>query len=221
MEALRLCIPTWLEFRSYFRMQIRPITPSRQVPEVDVRFILKPFLACWGFCNPISTRLSTASRETKFFSELAIIAAMSTQNARESPFSILVAGGRCVYTPGCIFSMGSQKNFVFEITYNRNQPISYLSIHLRDTLYISGEGRAAAIYARPYKEGVIYPEYFIGDLGPKKMSSFYQLEDGVTKISVTLTTMSESEVNKIIKHNSRGNKTGPYYAFKITCITKS
>ncbi len=110
--------------------------------------------------------------------------------------------------------MGSQKNFVFEITYNRNHPISYVSIHLRDNLYTLGEGRAAAIYARPYKGGVICQEYFIGDLGPKKMSSFYQLEDGVTKIVVTLTTMLESEVDKIIKHNSRGNKTGPFTHLK-------
>ena len=140
---------------------------------------------------------------------------MSTQNGRESPFSILVAGGRCVYTPGSIFSMGSQKNFVFEITYNRNHPISYLSIHLRDTLYNLGEGRAAALYARPYKGGVRCPEYFIGDLGPKKMSSFYQLEKGVTKISITITTMSESEVNKIIeKHNLGGSKTGPFTHLK-------
>ncbi len=140
---------------------------------------------------------------------------MSTQNARESPFSILVAGGRCVYTPGSIFNMGSQKNFVFEITYNRNHPISYLSIHLRDNLYTLGEGRAAAIYARPYKGGVICQEYFIGYLGPRKMSSFYQLEEGVTKISITITTMSESEANKVInKHNSGGSKTGPFTYLK-------
>ena len=66
MEALRLCIPTWLEFRSYFRTQIRPITPSSQVSEVGVQFISK-LLACWGFCNSISIRLPAASRKSNLF----------------------------------------------------------------------------------------------------------------------------------------------------------
>ena len=54
METLRLCIPTWPDFRSYFWMQIRSITSclakrldrTVSAPKGDLWSVLRIFLHC-------------------------------------------------------------------------------------------------------------------------------------------------------------------------------
>jgi len=81
---------------------------------------------------------------------------------------------------------GNSATFVFTTTYDQNKPFSYLAIHL-SLPHTFVQGWAAAVYGRVVKGVVMGSEYYMGDLGPKKMSSFYKiLPKGLETTCITI-----------------------------------
>ena len=138
---------------------------------------------------------------------------MATQNAPENPFCIVPAGERCVIKPQAAWSYGNDTTFVFAMSCDANNTFSYLDIHLRPQ-YTLGEGQAAVIHGRTVKGVVMDDLYYMGDLGPKKMSSFYQISQTgkeVTGIVIFIVIKPKSDVDEILADYKLGRiNTGPF-----------
>jgi hypothetical protein len=99
------------------------------------------------------------------------------------------------------------------MSYDANNPISYLDIHLLPN-HILGEGQAAVIRRRAVKGEVMGDLYSMGDLGPTKMNSFYQISEirkEVTGMVIFIAVMPRSDVNEILVDYKGGRmNTGPF-----------
>ena len=145
---------------------------------------------------------------------------MGTQVIPENPFHIVPAGGQCITKPQRSWNNGDSGTYVFSIPYNSEKPFSYLNIHLRP-LHTLTKGWAAAIYGHAVKGVVMGDQYYVGDLGPEKMSSFIQISQTgqnttyITKrttcITIYITILPESEVKGVVRDCKLGKqKTGPF-----------
>ncbi len=138
---------------------------------------------------------------------------MATKNVPENPFYVVSAGGQCIDKPRESWSYDNSTTFVFTIPYNVDKPFKYLNISLRPQ-HTLGEGWAAAIYGRAFKGVVMGDEYYMGDLGTSKMSSFYEISPtkrGTTCITIYISIQPKSEVDRIIKDYRQGRlNTGPF-----------
>ena len=140
------------------------------------------------------------------------------QKVPECPFCIVPSGGRCIIKPQESWSLGDSPStdfttFIFTFPYNFNRPFRYLDIHLRPEYTTLGEGRAAVIYGCAVKGARMGNQYYVGDLGPSKMSSFYEVSPtkGTTSITLYITIKAKSEVDEVIDVYRRGKMdTGPF-----------
>jgi hypothetical protein len=146
---------------------------------------------------------------------------MLNQDLLESRFCIVPAGGRCITKPIDSWSIGNSNTYVFTVPLDPNKPFSYLDIHLSPE-YSFPKGLAATIDSYVVKGIVMGQSYYVGDLGPDKMSSFYQISpigQEATCLSIFIVIRPKSEVDDIIQDYQLGRRnTGPFTQLKPLAV---
>jgi hypothetical protein len=130
----------------------------------------------------------------------------------KNPFCIVPAGKQCIIEPHGQFTVWDDSTYWFGIAYDENNPLLYLAVHLPPQ-YTWPEGQAAVIRCHTNKGYKMGHPYYIGYLGPEKMSSFCQIlqqERGVTGLVIMITTHAESEVKEIYERYQKGVDRGPF-----------
>lgn len=131
----------------------------------------------------------------------------------EQPFSLLQAGRKYITLPMHSWSDEKHSTFVYTMPNDFVNPVSYLSISLNPICGFRRD-RAAGIWAYTTKGVVLGDQYFVGTLGPNKLSCFIQIRPvapDVDGITVFIIVMPESEVAGRIEDQKFGwKRTGPF-----------
>jgi hypothetical protein len=132
---------------------------------------------------------------------------MAFSGAPENPFFVVPVGRQCITNSLKSWRYDDSATYVFAIPYDSCKPLQYITIHLRDG-YTFDEGQAAILYGHTVTNDVVMGDrYYIGDLGPDKMSAIYQVsptKKKVTCITLYITTQLKSEVDKTIEDINAG-----------------
>ncbi|KAI5455684.1 hypothetical protein BGZ63DRAFT_468455 [Mariannaea sp. PMI_226] len=134
--------------------------------------------------------------------------------AAESPFFIVPAGKKRIDRP--IADWSAYENchtFVYGMPYNCQDPIEYVAITLNPAIQFR-EGQAATIYARTTKGPRNDNEYFLGSLGPEKLSSFMKTRERMRDVDgvlfyINLRPKSEADV-RIKENKTFPNSARPF-----------